>query len=106
MYYEMEPSKWDRSKSKGVIVKLYAQFMSMYVEINRYKREHVCPYDTFYRVYPKMHLMSHVVESSPDNPRDEWTYLDESEIGDAATVAATLHPKGMERSLMARYCVG
>ena len=101
----MEPGTWNRATSKPRIIFLYRQFFEMYLELHRFKRETACQYSTFYRVYPKFHMLDHVITDSPDNPRDMWCYVDESEIGDAADMAASLHQSNLERSLIEKYRV-
>ena len=41
-----------------------------------------------WHMYPKHHLFVHVMECCRVNPKLEWNYKDESEIGDAANMAA------------------
>ena len=60
----------------------------------------------FWRVYPKHHLMLHLLESQvalSDNPLLSWAYRDENEIGLAACVAETAHPRGLGRLLLEKY---
>ena len=105
IYNEMEPTNW-KATSKEFIIRQYHRFYHLYVELNRYFRENVCRYGTFYHMIPKFHLMIHIFEDSVDNPRDEWCYIDESEIGSCAQMASHLHATALQRSLIKRYRVG
>ena len=56
-----------------------------------------------WKMYPKHHLLQHVVEDQvlvTGNPVDHWCYADESEIGAAVCLAATLHVKCLHTSLI------
>ena len=52
---------------------------------------------------PKHHLMLHVAEDARTNPKGEWNYADESEIGKAALNAGRSEQRHIETTLMKRY---
>ena len=54
-------------------------------------------------LYPKHHLVAHIIEGATVNPRDEWNYGDESEIGDACKLAKNTHSAHLTTELIARY---
>ena len=59
-----------------------------------------------YRLYPKMHGLLHVLEDQvkiSGNPRDNWCYADESEIGAAVCVAESMHPSKLHRGVMKKH---
>ena len=56
-----------------------------------------------WHMYPKHHMVVHLVEGATANPRDEWNYGDESEIGCAVKLARKTSFKYMCVALMARY---
>ena len=59
--------------------------------------------DAGWLFYPKHHLFAHLCEETETNPRMEWNYSDESEIGSCATMAASANPLFLRRSLIRRY---
>ena len=105
VYREMEPKNWNPNTSKTEIVRLYNQFYELYLDLYNDRLVNMCPYGTFYRVYPKFHLLCHVIEQGLGTPRDEWCYIDEDEIGDCARAAEVLHASSLQRSLIDRYRV-
>ena len=61
---------------------------------------------TKWRLYPKMHLLLHVLEdqvATTGNPRNAWCYADESEIGSASCVAEACHAKTIQKLVMEKY---
>ena len=61
--------------------------------------------EVFWRLYPKFHLLHHILDRVPycGNPSEFWCYRDESEIGLASDMAATVHPLYVHRSLLEKY---
>ena len=59
--------------------------------------------DRFWRIYPKHHLFGHVSSRVRANPKLEWNYADESEIGLGAAVAKVVNQQYLETSLIRRY---
>ena len=55
----------------------------------------------FWRLYPKHHLFCHV--SGAANPKSEWLYAMESEIGKAVKVAASVNIQHFHRAFIQRY---
>ena len=106
IYSEMEPDNWKPVISKQFIVAQYHRFYHLYLEVNRYMRENVCRFGTRYHLTPKFHLLIHIFEDAAGNPRDEWCYTDESEIGACAEMAGNLHANSLQRTLLERYRVG
>jgi hypothetical protein len=61
-----------------------------------------------WRVYPKHHLFQHCCEDQvalAGNPREHWTYADESCIGLIAKLAESCHATTLQTVVMARYRV-
>ena len=56
-----------------------------------------------WNLYPKHHLFIHIVESAVTNPRDEWNYGDESEIGAAVELAGNTSSKHLCKALIGHY---
>ena len=59
-----------------------------------------------WRLFPKHHLFLHLVEDQVKkggNPSYHWCYADEREIGNAATLSETMHPRTLNKVLMQRY---
>ena len=52
---------------------------------------------------PKHHLFAHVAEAAYTNPRLEWNYSDEAEIGLAVKQAQKLSIKHLAVQLMQKY---
>ena len=56
--------------------------------------------------YPKHHLFVHVCEHTQTtgiNPKLEWCYGDESEIGEAAALAKRCHANHLGSQLLEKY---
>lgn len=58
---------------------------------------------TSWNTYPKHHLFAHVVSRCADNPKLEWNYADESEMGLSAAVARMANQGAVETALLRRY---
>ena len=64
------------------------------------------PSTEHWRIYPKFHLFLHCVEdqiASSGNPRLNWCYSDESEIGAAVRVAEAGHPSTIHRVVLVKH---
>ena len=59
--------------------------------------------DRYWHVYPKHHMFGHVSSRVRANPKLEWNYADESEIGLGAAVAKVVNQQYLETSLIRRY---
>jgi hypothetical protein len=73
------------------------QHLLLYVELNKGSAPHM------WQLYPKHHQFIHVVESTRCNPKLEWNYSDEDEIGRAAKQAAVSNTLFVETALLERY---
>ena len=60
---------------------------------------------TQWRWMPKHHMVLHLAEASAKfgNPRSFWNYLDEHEIGVAARVSESVHPKTLPYAALEKY---
>ena len=56
-----------------------------------------------WHMYPIHHVVVHLIEAAMVNPRDEWNYGDESEIGDAVKLARRSSARHMATALIERY---
>ena len=59
-----------------------------------------------WRVYPKFHLLQHILEDqmrAEGNARESWCYPDESEIGAAVCVAELSHPSTLHRLVLQKH---
>ena len=54
-----------------------------------------------WRLYPKHHLFAHI--SGSDNPKADWCYRMEAEVGKAAKIASRVNVQHMHRAFIARY---
>ena len=57
----------------------------------------------FWKLYPKHHQFAHLVANAESNPKLSWNYALESQIGDAATIAAACNKQHLHRALIERY---
>ena len=62
------------------------------------------PWTLFWKLYPKHHLFLHCADTDV-NPRLEWNYRDESEIGDAVDVATACNPAHLHTAVIHKYRV-
>ena len=70
----------------------------LYAELSRQ-----CTNEAEWNLYPKHHLLLHVAESARVDPKLEWSYSDESAIGEATAAASTANQSHVAVSLLARY---
>ena len=100
---------WKPGISNTDATKYAHRHLIMYTELGRIHLKKADWQDNgwfMYRWYPKRHLFCHVVEDqikSCDNPRDHWCYGDESFIGEMVTVAESVGPTVMHRSVITKY---
>ena len=78
-------------------------FNMIYNQLNRMALSEN-PMSVRWRLYPKFHLMIHICESG-ENPRESWNYMDESAIGDSASLAESCQPASMHKTLIGNYRV-
>ena len=60
----------------------------------------------FWKLVPKHHLFLHIVEEQvavAGSPKACWCYPDESEIGLAAKVGASCHPRYLPTAVILKY---
>ena len=65
-----------------------------------------CPDPAMWCLYPKHHMWLHCAEMCTTNPRQEWTYADESETGVAVKLAARCNVLKLPVPLMEHYRAG
>jgi len=102
VYNELEESRWDPETSPAIIREFTSKHLLLYAELSKEALE-TCVYGTFWRLYPKHHLFYHVIHDSEDNPRSDWCYTDEHEIGNAVSVAEKLHVSTLATEIIERY---
>ena len=71
---------WDAATSPNQFRHLVVRHLLLYAELSRQSVD-----DLLWRIYPKHHLFAHMLGSQ--NPKLEWCYAMESEIGKAVKVA-------------------
>jgi hypothetical protein len=95
VYQEMDSWNDDGSSTQTFRLNLQAHLL-LYAELSRQSED-----DSRWRLYPKHHLAIHIDGST--NPKVEWAYRMESEIGKACRVAAGCNVKHMHRQFIRRY---
>ena len=99
VYEEMEPTAWQNDgSSTAKIADLGRQHLLLYAQLSEASAD-----DTKWRRYPKHHLFAHAVSRCLVNPRLEWNYLDEAEMGVTAVLASVSNQCTVETALLARY---
>ena len=81
--------------------------------LGKYARQHLLLYGELskktpkgrWHLIPKHHLFLHLAEEGGANPRLEWNYMDESEIGDAAKFALHCSAKHFAKAFIERYAL-
>jgi hypothetical protein len=94
----LELSNWVDGVSAARLGHFGRQHLILYSELAKRTSDDRC-----WHLYPKHHQFIHVVESARVNPKLEWNYADEDEIGTAADVARGCHPSYICTKLVARY---
>ena len=79
-YSEMDA--WDQRTSPRRFALSGKRHLLLLVRLNEETND-----DAMWNLYPKHHLLIHVVENSMVNPRLEWNYGEESTIGDAVAMS-------------------
>lgn len=103
VYAEM--TNWVPGTSEVKLGIAARQHVILYVELAR-NALRTCIAASFWRLYPKHHLFLHSREEKVwtwDNSRDIWNYVDDSEIGLAASLASSQHPKYLHTMLLEKY---
>ena len=80
--------------------------------LGKYVRQHITLYialqehvgvPTRWHLVPKHHLLLHLGEQALTNPRDEWCYADESEVGICARISKTSNVQHFNVCNLKRY---
>ena len=101
VYNEMEVDTWkDDGSSSCKVADKGRQHLLLYCELRR-----TAASEKHWRMYPKHHLFDHSVGRCVVNPRLEWNYLDEAEMGIAAVMASVSNQQFLETNLVERYRV-
>ena len=95
-YQEMEA--WDPRSSPARLGVLARRHLLLWATL---KAETTDP--LMWCLYPKHHLWLHTAEQSPTNPRLEWNYSDESEIGTAVGAAKGCNVRYVAAALIQHY---
>ena len=95
-YHELE--HWVPGESPHKLATHARQHLLLYC---RLRQESVS--DRMWNLFPKHHLLIHVAEGAVTNPRLEWNYGDESEIGLAVKEAMASHKVFLPVHLIQRY---
>ena len=99
VYKEMEHDVWKNDGSSNLrVADCGRRHLLLYAELSGLSRD-----SRKWRLYPKHHLMDHVAGRCVVNPRLEWSYLDEAEIGVAAVLASVSNQSTIETELLQRY---
>ena len=96
----------DWSPDSGVeFVMVGRQFLALHSLMCQESREHPSNMHAVWSEYPKHHLMDHLLDdvSSRGNPKESWSYSEESEIGLCAELAGALHPRTVKTMLLQRH---
>lgn len=96
-YLEME--SWSPSGSPHRLAKIGRQQLMLYSELRATSSD-----PALWHMYPKHHLFMNVLEADVTNPRLEWNYSDEADIGIAAKQAATCNVSHIPVQVIRRYC--
>ena len=94
----VELDSWCPEQSPHRLAKHARQHLLLCVEL---RTESTDP--LLWNLYPKHHLFAHVAEGAITNPRLEWNYADESEIGAAVKQAQVTNVQHLPVHLIQRY---
>ena len=89
---------WDVSTSPQQLATFAKRHLLLYKELGR-----SCDDPLMWGLYPKHHLFLHLAEGAVTNPRLEWNYSEESEIGSAVIHAKAVNKKHVAVQLLNRY---
>ena len=98
-YEEIANWKCDGS-SRQLLIRTGRRHLMLYAELGK-----LFPNNHKYALYPKHHLWQHLLEDDTVNPRLEWNYSDEDEIGQAATFAKATNSQFFETAFIERYVI-
>ena len=105
-YQEMDPKSFDADSSPRRLAEYGRRHLLLYGHLSQDALQTRDQYGLYWRIYPKHHLFCHLLDEvfeTSSNPLESWNYKDESEIGDAAKLAACLHPRTLSKVLLERY---
>ena len=94
-YREMEMEVWDPRTSPSKLGDCARRCLILWAAL-----KDACPEPAMWCFYPKHHMWLHCAEMCTTNPRLEWNYADESEIGRAVLLAAKCNVLKLPVSLM------
>jgi len=99
-YDEMD--HWiDGGCSKANLARCGKRHLLLYCDLRRMVGED----SLLWRLYPKPHLFAHLVSTADSNPKLSWNYAMESEIGNAAAIAAHVSKQHLHKVLLARHAI-
>ena len=96
IYEEM--NSWDSATSPLRLGELARTHLILYGELGRQQIE-----ENLWCFAPKHHLFIHCAESTRVNPKQEWCYSDEDEIGKCAALARSCNPLYISSHLVMKY---
>ena len=97
-YRELED--WtDGGKSTMNLARMGRRHLLLYTALH----DLVPPNSLLWRLLPKHHLFAHLITDARSNPRLSWNYTMESEIGNAAALAARVSKQHLHRVLLPRH---
>ena len=96
MYVEMEDWKED---SRIRLASACRRFLALYGMLFQMGADH----PRGWGLYPKFHLLVHICEAATTNPRLEWCYGDETEIGVAKRFSKLVNVTAFNTAFIARY---
>ena len=91
---------WDQGSSPHRFSTFVRQHLLLLCELRAESKD-----PRAWALYPKHHLLIHIAEGAIVNPRLEWNYGDESEIGSAVALAANTNVVHLATQLLERYRV-
>ena len=94
----MELGTWTPKSSPERLCRNARQHLLLYCQLRAEATN-----DLLWCLFPKHHLFIHLAEAAVTNPRPEWNYADESEIGEAAKQAAKTNVAHLSVQLLQRY---
>ena len=97
-YHEMD--HWvDGGSSSANLARFGRRHLLLYCDMGRLVGEE----SLLWPLYPKHHVFGHLAGEADTNPKRNWNYAMESEIGNASAVAARASKKHLHRVLLQRH---
>ena len=100
LYSEMD--NWCDSSSPQRFLHAGREHLILYGEL-RNKAYSLDSHSLEWKLYPKHHLLMHLLVDQKVNPKRLWAYMFESEIGDAAKSAKHLNVRTISYKFMEKY---